>query len=119
MTLTTDQVIDIVSMHMELNVDDVMNKKTRKAEMVLCRHLIFYFMRKYVLSGNGYKPIEYDKIGKMFKKDHSTIIHAERKVKSYIAFNKKFRELVIKLEDYFSNVANHEVCVYCGCLKEA
>lgn len=119
MTLTTEQIIDIVSMHMELNVDDVMTKKTRKADMVLCRHLIFYFMRKYVISPVAEKPIEYQKIADLFNKDHSTIIHAERKIKSYIKYNNKFREFVAKIEDVFNNIGNHEVCLYCGCLKEA
>lgn len=117
MKLTTDQIIDTVARHMELNVEDVLNKKTRKAEMVLCRHLIFYFMRKYTLIGNGHTPITYQTIGDMFKKHHASIMHAEKKVKSYIKFNSEFRQMVGNFEEYFYQMSEKTVCTHCGSVK--
>lgn len=56
---------------------------SRKAEYVRARCICFYVLRKHTtMSLKG--------IGRLFNKDHSTIIYAIRRVEDDLKFNKKF-----------------------------
>jgi chromosomal replication initiation ATPase DnaA len=119
MTLTAEQIIDTIAQGMEFNVEDIMYKKTQKSDMTTCRHLIYYFLHKYVRSKMGKnRPIEYTTIASMFNKHHATIIYAIEKVENYINYNSEFRALVDEYEQVFCRIGNPKVCTFCGSLKE-
>jgi len=115
MKLTPEVIIDTICRAMEINVDDVVLNKTRKAEVVMCRHICFYFIQQYVKS-KAYpdKPIEYVAIARIFNKNHATIIHAIRKVNDYMKFNLKFRERIYIYTQIIERQMDETLCNCCG-----
>lgn len=116
-------IIDTVAKYMELNVEDVLHKKSRKADLVMARHLIIYFCRKYVNGRYGWNPMEYTHIARLFKIDgkglnHATIIHAEKKIQGYVAYNAEIRSVVAGFETIFQSYVEPDVCTLCGQYKQ-
>lgn len=116
-------IIDTVSKYMELNVEDVLHKKSRKADLVMARHLIIYFCRKYVMGRYGWNPMEYTHIARLFKIDgkglnHATIIHAEKKIQGYVAYNAEIRSVVAGFDKLFQSYVEPDVCTLCGQYKQ-
>jgi hypothetical protein len=73
---TPDFVLDKISKHFDISLDALLEHK-RAADIVMVRHITFYFLRKYC-------EIHLTKIGKMFNRDHTTVIHGVRKVKTLL-----------------------------------
>lgn len=116
------EIIDTVAKYMELNVEDVLHKKSRKADMVMARHLIIYFLRKYVNGRYGWNPLEYTHIARLFKIDgrhlnHATVIHAEKKIQGYVAYNAEIRSVVAGFDTIFQASTNPDLCTFCGQVK--
>ena len=64
----------LITVCQQYNVDpDLVKSQTRKREIVLPRQIIMYKLHKL---GLGYADI-----GKLFGKDHTTILHSVRKIK--------------------------------------
>lgn len=115
MKLTPEIIIDTICKEMEINVDDVLHNQTRKAEVVMCRHICFYLIRMHIKSKvYPEKQIELVNIAKLFKKNHATIIHALEKLDGYMRFNTKFRERMIQYDSMIERLSDDSVCVFCG-----
>ena len=93
-----DLVIRLVCEKLKVNREDVLSR-SRKADFVGARTIIFYILCKY-----GDSTLK--EIGRMFGKDHSTIIYARDTCQDYMDINKKYKRKVdliidaIKIEKF-------------------
>ena len=82
--ITPEYILDVVCDHFNISPDDVCSKK-RNAEIVLPRQIIMYLCRKYTDAPQV-------KIALLCgKKDHTTVIHAEEKIKNEIDINESIK----------------------------
>ena len=88
--ITPDYILNVVCDHFGISADDVVSKK-RNAEIVLPRQIIMYLCRMYtdapqlsiaVLCGRS---------------DHTTVIHAEEKIKNEIEKNEQLKSTIDKI----------------------
>jgi len=90
--ITPEYILDVVCDHFNISPDDVCSKK-RNAEIVLPRQIIMYLCRKYTDAPQV-------KIALLCgKKDHTTVIHAEDKIKNELNSNEYIKnsiETIIK-----------------------
>ena len=76
---------------------DVVFQKTRKGEIVFARQLIMYFSRKYLKWSLA-------KTGCVCgKKDHATVLHAQRSINNYIYFCPEKKKMI---KEY-----NSKICI--------
>lgn len=92
-----------VAKRLELDETEFKNK-SRRRDIVTMKHLTAYFIRKYL------KKTSYAFIGEQFNNlDHATILYGIRKVYDLMDSDKKFKEIVEKIDveigDYL-NIAN-------------
>ena len=86
--LTKETILKVICRELEMDFDEVKNRKTRKKEFVYARHLYGYFCRKYTSEG-------FEKIGEFIKKDHATIIHSNKTIENWIEVDKSVSVLCI------------------------
>lgn len=85
--ITPEYILDIVCDHFSVSPDDVCSKK-RNAEIVLPRQIIMYLCRQYTDAAQK-------KIALLCgKTDHTTVIHAENKIKTEIEENDSIRNTI-------------------------
>lgn len=90
--LSVDEIIKRISTHFNVKVADLKSPKRLKA-VVLPRQIAMYLARQLTSSS-------YPEIGERFGgKDHSTIIHAIRKVEKMMGENYQFRQTVENLRN--------------------
>ncbi len=70
--VTPKKIIKTLAEHYEIKEEDIF-KKTRTKEIVQIRHYLIYFLREL-------GQFSYTSIGKLLKKDHTTIIYAYEKI---------------------------------------
>ena len=75
--ITPEYILDVVCDHFNISPDDVCSKK-RNAEIVLPTQIIMYLCRKYTDAPQVRIALLCG------KKDHTTVIHAEEKIKELI-----------------------------------
>ena len=85
----------------DLSISDVA-KRSRKAELVYARHLIFHFIRKYVSEMSLYKTGSIWKETHNVVYDHSTIVHANKKTLIDTEYDKERRKNYEYLDQMFS-----------------
>ena len=78
--ITPEYILDLVCDHFNVSPDDVCSKK-RNAEIVLPRQIIMYLCRKYTDAPQVRIALLCG------KKDHTTVIHAEEKIKELLESN--------------------------------
>lgn len=77
-TLSTQDILSCVSEHMHVSVDAILSTK-RQADLVLARQMAMYICRNRL-------GLSYPELGKIFGgKDHSTVIHAIKKITQLLA----------------------------------
>lgn len=85
--ITPEYILEVVCDHFNVSPDDVCSKK-RNAEIVLPRQIIMYLCRKYTDAPQV-------KIALLCgKKDHTTVIHAEEKIKNEIDINESIKNTI-------------------------
>jgi len=100
MILKPLQIIDAVAQVMEFNVEDIINKKSRKQQLTLCRHIAYYYIRRFCVSEKSIDyAMTYQEIGKIFNKHHATIIFGEKNIENYIQYNSDFRMYMISIDE--------------------
>ena len=67
--------------------------KNRKSNYLLGRQLSMYFINKYI------KGLSLTQVGAIFGQDYATVIHAKNKVKNIYDTERKYRELVDRIND--------------------
>lgn len=65
--------------------------KSQKKEFVSVRYISMYFILKYC-------KLSLKRVGKIFKKDHTTIMHARDSIKDRMYVDKAFKKEVINLD---------------------
>lgn len=97
--ITIDDVMQIVSGLSGISVD-IMKSKVQSQEVVYCRFVCFYIMKKYLnLSLKG--------IGGIFGKDHTTVLNGLNVIKNE-PNNKELQNLLITCEQHFIKEVLHE-----------
>lgn len=88
--------------------ESLIKSETRKKEVVEVRDSIIYFLREYC-------DMSYPDIGRLFHRDHTTMIHSYRKIKDNIDnvenFAARFSVLIKELESTKNNVNRIESTV--------
>jgi chromosomal replication initiation ATPase DnaA len=81
-TKLPERIVHMVCEELGVDPKDATESLTRKAEIILARHIIMYLLKKHT-------PLTYLAIGSMFKgrrvggkKDHTTVIHAVESIKN-------------------------------------
>ncbi len=90
------QLISLVAKHFDFKNKDLLGK-SRKAELVLARHIAIHLLRNEL-------GLQLEKVGELMGgRDHTTIMHADEKIKQEFEVNQVVRENVVKLrqEMYF------------------
>lgn len=90
------QLISLVAKHFDFKNKDLLGK-SRKAELVLARHIAIHLLRSEL-------GLQLTKVGELMGgRDHTTIMHADEKIKQEFEVNQVVRENVVKLkqEMYF------------------
>jgi len=88
-TIYVEEIIEKVSEHFKLTKDKII-KGTREKEIVIPRQIAMYLSRK--LTDSSLKSI-----GKIFGKDHSTIIHGHKSVERLIKENNQLKNDVYRV----------------------
>ncbi|MEK7525018.1 MAG: chromosomal replication initiator protein DnaA [Patescibacteria group bacterium] len=84
------QLISLVAKHFEFKNKDLLGK-SRKAELVLARHIAIHLLRNEL-------GLQLEKVGELMGgRDHTTIMHADEKIKQEFEVNQTVRENVMKL----------------------
>jgi chromosomal replication initiator protein len=83
MSLSKDDIIRVVCEVMEIH-PDLISLKTRKREIVVCRQMVYYFLSIYFDYSLAF-------IGRLFKQDHATVIHAKKTIMNLVHTNKEIR----------------------------
>ncbi len=89
--VTPDMIVKVVAEHFGLKVEDIKSKK-RNAELVLPRQVVMYLCRK--LTDTPYMTIA----NILGKKDHTTIIHGENRIKDDIQHNEDLKNKISIIE---------------------
>ena len=77
--LEIQKIIENTSSAYGISIDDVLGDRRQK-ETILPRHIIMYKLRKEL-------ELSFSRIGKVFSKDHTTIIHAYNKIEKMLNEN--------------------------------
>ena len=113
--LKPEQVIDTICKALNISVFDALYAQTRKSDITDCRHLIYFFLRKYCVSQkNNTDPLQYPAIGKLFKKNHASIINGVNKIEMYIKYNKEFKEKYDVFNTMLIRLGEPDFCVFCN-----
>src|SRR3989338_5620746 len=84
------QLISLVAKHFDFKNKDLLGK-SRKAELVLARHIAIHLLRNEL-------GLQLEKVGELMGgRDHTTIMHANEKIKQEFEVNQTVRENVMKL----------------------
>lgn len=75
---------------------------TRKEEFVDCRRQVMYFMRREL-------HYTYEKIGTIFRKDHSTVIHSVKQHENFMHSSKHYAKIYSKVKEEIAlTIVPHE-----------
>ena len=94
--LTKATILKTICIELEMDFEEVKNKKTRKKEYVYARHLYGYFCRIFTNES-------YSSIAMFIKKDHATIIHSNRTINNWIDTDKNVESLCKLLKANFNS----------------
>ena len=95
-SVTVEKIINEVSRTFDISVDDIKSQK-RDAEIVNARQIAMYVTREVT-------GITYEAIGeKLGGKDHATVTHSIKKIKSMLESDSRMRDLI---EDIIKNSKN-------------
>ena len=84
------QLISLVAKHFDFKNKDLLGQ-SRKAELVLARHIAIHLLRNEL-------GLQLEKVGELMGgRDHTTIMHADEKIKQEFEVNQTVRENVMKL----------------------
>ena len=82
--LNKETILKVICEHLEMDFDQVKNRKTRLREFAYARHLYAYFCRIYTKDS-------FSIIGKFLKKNHATILHSNKQVIGWLEFDELVR----------------------------
>tara|TARA_R110001632_G_scaffold211700_2_gene337261 strand:- start:415 stop:798 length:384 start_codon:yes stop_codon:yes gene_type:complete len=92
-----EEIIKYVSTEHNITIFEL-TSKSRKRNIVTCRHEISYILHKV------YK-VNSSKVGSLFNRDHSTVLHSCKTVSNFIEIDKKY-------EKHMGNLINNFMYYY-------
>ncbi len=99
--LTKEEILKVICRELQMDFDQVKNKKTRLKEFVYARQLYAYFCKKYTNDG-------LTKMGKFIHKDHATMIYSIKQIKGFYEVDKVIKNDVDKINTILKHkVVNH------------
>jgi len=98
---TVDTIVISVCESLKIKPEIVLSS-SRVREVVEARQLCMFFVRKL-------KELPYMKIGKMFRRDHATVIHAVNQVTNLLEFSYDFRTKYWKVANDLGNFSINNV----------
>jgi chromosomal replication initiation ATPase DnaA len=113
--LTIEEIVETICKLMDVDIYDVLYTKSRKRNIVECRYFGMYFIRKHI--PNSYKngmQVSYETIGKYYKKDHATVMHAVSLMEHLIKTNKEYRNRAQKYETILFQLSHNDICLFCN-----
>jgi len=90
--ITAESIIQLVSSHFSVGEDEVVGKR-RSREVALPRQVSMYMLRELT-------PLSTTAIGRVFKRDHSTVMHACDKIAGTMKTDIRFRKTVEDLIEF-------------------
>lgn len=84
--VTPEQVVNVVSQHYGISVDELLSK-VRRRPIVYARHCAMYLMRENT-------TFSLEQIGHYFSRDHTSVIHALRKIKTDMEKESTIKQLI-------------------------
>ena len=81
-----EKTIELVCSHFDLPISQVFIE-SRIRKIVDARSIIMYICHKHL-------EMTCTEVGKMFKKDHATVLHACKKIAGFMDIDKSYKELV-------------------------
>tara|TARA_R110001632_G_scaffold1171_4_gene4729 strand:- start:1256 stop:1666 length:411 start_codon:yes stop_codon:yes gene_type:complete len=84
-------VLKTICEHLEMNFEDVKNRKTRLRKYAYARHLFAYFCRIYTKDSLSI-------IGKFINKNHATMIHSNKQIIGWLECDELVRNDVKKIK---------------------
>jgi chromosomal replication initiation ATPase DnaA len=83
-------ILKTICEHLEMNFEDVKNRKTRLRKYAYARHIFAYFCRIYTKDS-------FSIIGKFIKKNHATILHSNKQIIGWLEFDELVKNDVKKI----------------------
>jgi len=94
--INKEEILRIVCNELEMEFDELKNRKTRLREFVYARQLYGYFCKIYTKESLS-------SIGKFINKDHATIIHSVKQINNFKDVDKKIKNEVNKINSILKN----------------
>ncbi|MGJ8762116.1 MAG: helix-turn-helix domain-containing protein [Polaribacter sp.] len=99
--LTKEEILKVICRELQMDFDEVKNRKTRLRGFVYARQLYSYFCKKYTNES-------LTNMGKFIHKDHATMIHSINQIKGFYDFDKVIKKDVDKINTILKHkVVNH------------
>ena len=98
--LTKENILKTICKELQMDFDEVKNRKTRKKEFVYARQLYSYFCRNFINES-------LNNIGKFINKDHATIIWGNKQINNYYEFDKGVKNQVDKINSILEDKVVH------------
>ena len=96
-SITPDVILDVIAKYFNIQKKDLLSTK-KSQEIVFPRQIAMYLCRSEL-------NLPYKKIGDIFgKKDHTTIMHAETKIKNSITMEKNTKLIVESVENILRSI---------------
>ena len=96
-SITPDVILDVIAKYFNIQKKDLLSTK-KSQEIVFPRQIAMYLCRSEL-------NLPYKKIGDIFgKKDHTTIMHAEAKIKNSITMEKNTKLIVESVENILRSI---------------
>lgn len=83
----TIKIVEIVFNHLDISMDE-MTTFHRKRELVEARQISMYFIKKC------FKNMTLSEIGKLFNRDHATVLYSVKHISELIKFNVAFKKKI-------------------------
>ena len=85
-----ERIMKVVCEEFDLDIDLITSKK-RQREIVDARHIFCY------LASKAYGRFTLKQIGAIVNRDHASVLHAKRKVKDLMEYDREMNALVLKI----------------------
>ena len=99
--LTKEEILKVICRELQMDFDEVKNRKTRLRGFVYARQLYAYFCKEYTNEN-------LTNMGKFIHKDHATMIHSIKQIKGFYDVEKVIKNDVDKINTILKHkVVNH------------
>lgn len=87
-----DDIIDYWCSYYEVG-REALAAGSRVSQLKIARYMIFWTIRKKIIHNN----LTYQAIGKMFNRDHSTVLHGVKQVEDWILYDQELRQDLMRM----------------------